>query len=523
MNFYRYKAATRPSHQRGISTLLTLCLMIVLTQIILITYLLFRFLPDEPVTYNTIESHFKYGSLGGERNLGIPYWLWRAMPTLCENKLPNKKSTDIGFESLGMIYEGDNTLPVGVSSRRHLGLDRVFLNCAVCHTSTYQIKPSDEALVVNNLKSGNRHLVLGMPANRFDIMGFQQFFFQCVNDAKFKAKELIPLVQRLGANLDIIDQYFTYPLAIWLTQERLKLVEQRLSLIYQQPEYGPGRVDTFNSAKAVFNWDWQRANTSELIGITDFPSIWLQGPRKSRDDGKPMDLHWDGNNNTVEERNLSAAFGAGGIPPYTDHQALGKIEDWLLTLEPPTFPFVVDIGKANKGKKIYQNYCASCHGKSGRDFTGERVGHVEPIESIDTDRWRLDSYTQKLALNQSMLYAGDERYRFKNFKKTHGYANAPLDGIWLRAPYLHNGSVPTLWALLQPATKRPVTFYRGNDMYDPKHVGFIANQANNGEEEFFLYDTTVDGNSNQGHEGKQYGTDLSNSEKYELIEYLKTF
>src|SRR5439155_4891005 len=109
---------------------------------------------------------------------------------------------------------------------------------------------------------------------------------------------------------------------------------------------------------------------------------------------------------------------------------------------------------------------------------------VTPIESIKTDPHRLDSFTYDLAVNLGTPYAG-EPYRFKHFRKTYGYANAPLDGIWLRAPYLHNGSVPTLRDLLNPpctssdpnACKgyRPPHFYRGDDLYDPIDVGFVSN------------------------------------------------
>ncbi len=70
------------------------------------------------------------------------------------------------------------------------------------------------------------------------------------------------------------------------------------------------------------------------------------------------------------------------------------------------------------------------------------------IGAIGTDRHRLDSYTTTFALNQYGLYP-DSPYRFTHFRKTNGYANQPLDGIWVRGPYLHNGSVPTLRDLLE--------------------------------------------------------------------------
>jgi hypothetical protein len=55
-----------------------------------------------------------------------------------------------------------------------------------------------------------------------------------------------------------------------------------------------------------------------------------------------------------------------------------------------------------------------------------------------------------------------------------GYIAAFLDGIWLKAPYLHNGSVPSLRDLLEPAAQRPKVFWRGYDVYDQTKVGFVS-------------------------------------------------
>src|SRR5574338_1521207 len=96
-----------------------------------------RFGADTPVDYADIEEHFKYGSTGGERASGFPYWIWKALPRVCEDTLPGGKDfPGQEFKALGFLYEGDNDLPIAMSKRRHMGLDRVFLNCAVCHTGT---------------------------------------------------------------------------------------------------------------------------------------------------------------------------------------------------------------------------------------------------------------------------------------------------------------------------------------------------------------------------------------------------
>src|ERR1035438_2880816 len=96
-----------------------------------------RFTSDVPVTYASNEDHFKYGSTGGERSSGIPYSIWMALPELFPQYLPGK-----GLQSLGCLYEPGRDLPIGVSKRKVQGIDRVFLNCAVCHVGSVRDTPA---------------------------------------------------------------------------------------------------------------------------------------------------------------------------------------------------------------------------------------------------------------------------------------------------------------------------------------------------------------------------------------------
>lgn len=484
-----------------------LCALFVLPTVLLIilgVYLWSRFGGDTPVEYSDNEQHFKYGSTGGERESGFPYWIFQALPEVCTDHLPGP-----GYESIGMIYEEGRDLPVGMSKRHHLGLDRVFLNCAVCHTSTVRDTPQSKP-----------RLYLAMPANRFDVMAFENFFFDCAKDKKFSREYIVPQVrqalQARGEDLDLIDRYFVYPIAISIMREQLLMLANRFEWTQHQRPWGPGRVDTFNIAKVLFNFPMEKLSEHEQNGPADFPSIWNQAPRQG------MQLHWDGNNNLLAERDKSAAFGTGTTPPTLDVNAIARVERWLMTLQAPPFPYAIDKVKAAQGGMIYKEYCAACHGAGPRDFTGEYVGKVTPIEEIGTDRHRLDSYSYDLAVNQSTLYAGYP-WRFTHFRKTFGYANMPLDGIWLRAPYLHNGSVPTLYDLLEPSEKRPKVFYRGDDVYDAGKMGFESSVAVEGDKHYFKFDTNVPGNGNHGHEGRRFGTELSGSERASLVEYLKTF
>ena len=472
--------------------------------------LLGRFGADTPVVYKDDLEHFKYGSLGSEHEFGVPYWIWRALPELFEDKLPPPGR---GWESVGFVFENGKSLPVGMSQRRYLGFDVVWLNCAFCHAGTVRESAESEPKVYS-----------AMPANTFDFRAFMRFLFATGEDRRFTPRDILRQIKgiREREGLDdvpLIDRLALRFYGIYFMRERILTLRDRLDFIKEQPEWGPGRVDTFNPLKAYFNFPPDQLSKEERIGTTDFPSIWNQGQRESL----KMNLHWDGNNVSLEERNRSAAMGTGITPPTGDRASLKRVADWVRDLAAPAYPFAINNDLAAQGAPIYKEYCTKCHGADGKDFRGEDVGKVVPIADIGTDRRRLDSYTYNVAVNQNMIFAGYGEERFRHFRKTFGYANSPLDGLWLRAPYLHNGSVPTLRDLLEPSDKRPKTFYRGYDVYDEKKVGFVGDVSEEKGRKYFLYDTAEPGNSNQGHEGKRYGTELPAADKDALIEYLKTF
>jgi hypothetical protein len=464
--------------------------------------LVWRFVEDKPVDYRKIEEHFKYGSIGSEPGGSVfhpvggllpPLAIFKVMPKICPDMLPG------GYASLGFVFEPGKELPIGISRRYRLGFEQVGLNCSVCHTGTYRKR-----------RDTLPEIVLGMPAHSLDLQKFFRFVVSCSVDPRFNADNIIEKIQDSGGTLGLVDRWLFRLQVVPLLRSRTEALKKRIDILLGDsvPAWGFGRVDTFNPYKAIqFNWDLSALPHQELIGAADFPSLWNQKPR----DG--MDLHWDGNNNSVDERNLSASLGAGVTPVTVDHERLARVRDWIWTLAPPKYPFPVKPVLAAKGHELYQRHCADCHA-----FDGSRTGRVEPIGDIGTDAHRLNSYTLEFADNQYTLYP-DSPYRFTHFKKTGGYANQPLDGIWARAPYLHNGSVPTIRDLLEPPDKRPKTFYRGDDLYDPRRVGFAYDTPEAGGRRLFLFDTTIPGNGNGGH---KYGTQLSDGDKDALVEYLKT-
>ena len=443
-----------------------------------------------PVAYSNIVDHFKYGSIGSEPANGIPYWIWKAMPVMFSDLLPGE-----GYGSLGFLYEADHELPIGFSQRKTL-INRVGLNCAVCHAGLVQETPKSAPQIIPT-----------MPSNTVNLQGYIRFISAVALDPRFAADEMLPQIEALGADFNPLEKLLYRYVVIPQTRDALITQGQKLAFLEQQPEWGPGRVDTFNPYKTLqFNFPMDQLPQRELIGTADFPVIWAQRPREG------LQLHWDGDNTSVDERNLSAALGAGVTPTTVDLDGIKRVADWLWKLPPPAYPYAIDADLADKGSQVFENSCASCHA-----FGRDRVGKVTPIDEIGTDPHRLDSYTYELLSNQNTLYAAS-KLRFNHFRKTYGYANLPLDGTWLRAPYLHNGSVPTLQDLLKVPEDRPQTFYRGNPLFDPDNVGFVSTVADNNGQNYFKFDTTLPGNSNAGH---LYGTMLTDDEKTALIEYLK--
>jgi hypothetical protein len=285
---------------------------------------------------------------------------------------------------------------------------------------------------------------------------------------------------------------------------RLALGHQESQYLWQKkrPAQGRGRTDTFNPTKmAIFGFP-----DDGTIGTVDYPQVWNQKPREG------MWLHWDGNNDAIRERNYAAAMAVGATPDSVIVANFTRVTDWLLEKAPPRYPFAIDAGKAERGKVTWQAQCGDCH-----DFGRPKTGQVtELLDVLGTDPHRVASFTPGLV--DKFHTFESPPFVFGAYRKTQSYSNTPADGIWARAPYLHNGSVPTLWDLLQPPAQRPSVFFRGFPVYDPEHVGFVS-QGSEAEKAGFRFDTQVTGNDRGGH---LFGTTLGDAEKWDLIEYMKT-
>ncbi|HVR39225.1 MAG TPA: di-heme-cytochrome C peroxidase [Thermoanaerobaculia bacterium] len=255
----------------------------------------------------------------------------------------------------------------------------------------------------------------------------------------------------------------------------------------------------------------------------------------------------------------------GGYSSSIDFKNLGDLELWLKGLWSPLWPEEIlpplDRAKVERGKAHYTAQCASCHEVINRtDPTRKIYATMGAIKDVGTDpqmatafanrngkTGRLEGKKEYYVLGRSltaeeqgmsilnnvaagamvadMEESGEAALKdFEGFYRdaakydpiaNPAYKARPLNGIWATPPYLHNGSVSSLWELLQPPEKRSRSFYVGSYNFDPVKVGYETGPS----AVTTLFKAEGVGNSNAGH---TYGTQLTDAEKWELLEFLKS-
>jgi mono/diheme cytochrome c family protein len=347
-------------------------------------------------------SNFLYGSVGAEREAGIPYWIWLALPRMFPEYMPGNG----GYVSLGFSWEEGKEMPAGFS-KKTVGYVRVAGNCALCHAASFRSGPDEGPEVLPTV-----------PGRATDVQGLLTFFQQCAQDPRFNATEIMTEING-ATKLPLIDSLL-YRFVL-IPRTRRKLLSQ--NLVMTDSALQRHRRDPYSEA------------------------------------------------------------------PFS-HPHLKALAGWVEGFKVPPYPLEWDRALVEAGKPLFAQHCGSCHAPDGK-----QRGMLVPIAEIGTDR------------------------ELANTQKASGYVADVLDGIWMRGPYLHNGSVPTVGDLLKPPAQRAVTFYRGNNLLKNHDIGFVSDLAQEKGLHFAFFDTRLPGNSNGGH---LYGTGLSDQEKKAILEYLKT-
>jgi hypothetical protein len=347
---------------------------------------------------------------------------------------------------------------------------------------------------------------------------------------------------------------------------------------------GPGRTDALGHiANTVFGDELDPDNYRIANAPVSYPHVW--------DIWKFDWVQWNGSVAQPMARNVGEALGVKArlelvddrgrlLPPDRRYDSsvlvpeLYCIETTLWKLRPPPWDErvlpPVDPVKARRGRDLFDQHCRGCHGPHVVDeahrTTPEKPleWHMEviPTAHIGTDAtvvnnfldYRYDAraldpgnpaleaidggaglslvtakvierkYAElRLTAEQRRTYDGFGR-KIEVRANQRGYKARPLHGIWATPPFLHNGSVPNVWELLLPEERRSRTFWVGSREFDPVRLGFRSAKKTPGA---FLFDTTLPGNANTGHQFRDdggpgvIGRGLTDDERWAIIEYLK--
>ena len=193
--------------------------------------LIVRVLQSGTPYYSNDDEHFRYGSIGAEVVSGIPYKVWQALPVLFPEEFPAGD-----YSSFGFLYDGTQDLPIGISKRRVSGVDLVWFNCAVCHAGTYRASEEDEPQIVT-----------GMPAHQLDLHGFTTVVLGAASDPRMGPDSLRSAMADAGVGMGPIERHLWNIVVFPRLREGMIARASRLQpLLERQPNWGYGRVDTFN-------------------------------------------------------------------------------------------------------------------------------------------------------------------------------------------------------------------------------------------------------------------------------------
>lgn len=270
---------------------------------------------------------------------------------------------------------------------------------------------------------------------------------------------------------------------------------------------------------------WQNLGLSDDL-CEDTPAWWLLKKKKT--------MYYTGGADARSVRSIMQFMMSPLNPPSVWHREESTFRDiqaYLLSIEAPKYPLTIDHSRAAQGEQLFGQHCAKCHGTYGEKPT--YPNKIIPLEVIGTDRRRYEGITRTFAEYYNRSWFAQEKTGWllddHSSLASDGYQAPPLDGVWATAPYLHNGSVPTLYHVLN-SQARPRIFTRSYHTeeadYDPIKVGWKIEELPRApgpetpaRERRRVYDTTASGRGNGGH---TFGDKLTEEERLAVIEYLKT-
>ncbi|MBL8954056.1 MAG: hypothetical protein JNK82_24985 [Myxococcaceae bacterium] len=373
----------------------------------------------------------------------------------------------------------NDLLPTGYTGRvLGQGVPAATENCLLCHAGTLR-----------------GHVVLGLGNSHVDA--------QLPVDATLIDEKKLDALEPTNEEREVFEAWKQYQLGV-LPYSRATTPGTIAALYFTGYFFAHRRADTL---------EWVDEPLYPMLETpppeTDVPAWWLLKKKSCLYYG--CELTGDFTRSLMQFMTVPGNSGADIREAEAD---FADVLAYLNTLEPPRYPGRINATLAAQGQQVFEDHCDGCHGTYG-----ERPSYpnkVISLKKVGTDPARSEfMHTLQFAKHYGETWYGEK----SKLEATDGYLAPPLDGIWATAPYLHNGSVPTLDAVLDPSL-RPTFFVRSRDSttYDLGRVGWEYEVVSNGQSPD-TYDTTRYGKGNQGH---TFGAVLTPLERRQVLEYLKT-
>jgi hypothetical protein len=424
----------------------------------------------EHVSREAGEAIFAKHGVGDPYRTGMPYpvflALFRAFPETFGHDF-TELSAKYGFVARAPDpHATDDDLRAGLPIGMHLTVDPitrvpfVVTSCALCHAEKLRW-PGGEATVI------------GLANKRVRIHAYDAAFAQITTEPAFTIEKLTRLAREAAdaANITWPDAYATPIVAATLDALRRRATE-RVDLRARTQGALPGRVATIESFVGVIGQlSHHSVQYAPKVGYAKVPDV-IGFPVRTT-------LSWDGSGEGPMDLLAVEADVAAGVRVewLQQHPFQGaSLGAYLRQPAPrPAFPRPIDRKLADKGKRVFEDDCAPCHGHyDGNGRVIDYTEHVEPLEDIGTDPARAMAATESFerAANDPALTLG-----YTKFRRTGGYVPPILTNVWMRAPYGHAGQWPSLAVIATLPEKRvPQTVDLGAP-YDLTNVGVATTAA----------------------------------------------
>lgn len=459
---------------------------------------------------------------------------------------PEEKLAVVGLGS--DPYDPDSVLPLGVGFALSQTFDTGFATGIAVNYANFTCMGCHSGKVV-----GQNGELINLVAAPNPFGNYTGKINETVNDPKYTAENFrnalnkMPVGWVYGYNPEYLEQeiverdlfnlpggaeFFLEEAKIASNQLQERLSETLYAFTYNVPNpplaFGmPGSLDVFGFAGASqCNPNGDPPCDLQVVlppapSPADIPAVWKMS-------GRPR-FQWDDSITSLIYREVFASLSVAGSDPDAvnmDNVVLSAPFTEGLPAYP--YPFQVNLQSAARGAEVFKQACAACHAPGNNvvrkpDFTGTSPNRALAITDAVT-AGLIEQSRQACDVPECFGPNGQPLPDDEILDPTESYIQIPLVGVWATAPYLHNGSVPTLYHLI--TGDRPDTFYRGNFTYDQDFVGFTWDKATNPSGLASLYDTNLDGYSNAGHTGPEFNGGIdwkAEPEKlWDLLEYLKT-